>query len=135
MPYDPIDVNVGSRIRLCRRALKISQEALARQVGVTFQQIQKYESGANRVSCSMLWKIAEKLQEPIAYFFEGLEGTATKGGVGTRFEREAVVAAMTVPALINVPLLNNRQQAVLSDLIETMIPAPAPKKAKATVRA
>jgi len=59
---DPIDVAVGSRIRIRRQALKISQSALAEALNLSFQQIQKYERGANRVSASMLVKIARKLQ-------------------------------------------------------------------------
>jgi transcriptional regulator with XRE-family HTH domain len=59
---DPIDVAVGSRIRVRRQALKISQSALAEALGLSFQQIQKYERGANRVSASMLVKIARRLE-------------------------------------------------------------------------
>lgn len=59
---DPIDVAVGSRIRVRRQALKISQSALADALNLSFQQIQKYERGANRVSASMLVKIARKLE-------------------------------------------------------------------------
>lgn len=59
---DPIDVAVGSRIRVRRQALKISQSALADALDLSFQQIQKYERGANRVSASMLVKIARKLE-------------------------------------------------------------------------
>ena len=59
---DPIDVAVGARIRVRRQALKISQSALAEALNLSFQQIQKYERGANRVSASMLVKIARKLE-------------------------------------------------------------------------
>lgn len=59
---DPIDVAVGSRIRVRRQALKISQSALADALNLSFQQIQKYERGANRVSASMLVKIARRLE-------------------------------------------------------------------------
>jgi transcriptional regulator with XRE-family HTH domain len=66
---DPIDVYVGSRIRTRRLYRNMRQEELARALGVTFQQVQKYESGANRVSASRLWEIAAILEMPIAYFF------------------------------------------------------------------
>lgn len=59
---DPIDIAVGSRIRVRRQALKISQSALADALNLSFQQIQKYERGANRVSASMLVKIARRLE-------------------------------------------------------------------------
>jgi transcriptional regulator with XRE-family HTH domain len=70
---DPIDVQVGLRIRARRKDLKMSQEKLAEACDVTFQQIQKYERGANRVSASALYHIARKLQVPVAYFFDGLD--------------------------------------------------------------
>jgi transcriptional regulator with XRE-family HTH domain len=66
---DPIDVIVGRHIRTRRLLLDMNQQELARALGVTFQQVQKYESGANRVSASRLWEIAAVLNMPIAYFF------------------------------------------------------------------
>ena len=63
---DPIDVEVGSRIRIRRKCLRISQSNLAAAVELTFQQVQKYERGANRVSASMLVKIAAKLETTVA---------------------------------------------------------------------
>src|ERR1700749_3136167 len=65
----PIDIAVGARIRLLRKMRGQSQQALADAAGVTFQQIQKYERGANRVSASMLARIAQALQAPIAELF------------------------------------------------------------------
>ena len=67
-----IDLHVGERIRLRRRLYGISQETLAEALGVTFQQVQKYERGANRVSASKLYAIALALEIPVGYFFEGL---------------------------------------------------------------
>jgi transcriptional regulator with XRE-family HTH domain len=63
---DPIDVAVGARIRIRRRWLGFSQTQLATSLGITFQQVQKYERGANRVSASMLVKIASKLETTVA---------------------------------------------------------------------
>lgn len=73
-----IDVLIGARIKGRRIALKISQTTLADSIGVRFQQVQKYESGANRVSASRLLMIAETLGVPISYFFQGLD-TAVSG--------------------------------------------------------
>lgn len=70
---DPIDVHVGKRIRDRRRALGVSQEKLAEGIGVTFQQVQKYEKGSNRVSASKLWQTAGVLQTDISHFFDGLK--------------------------------------------------------------
>jgi transcriptional regulator with XRE-family HTH domain len=69
---NPIDVHVGKRIRICRLLLGMNQETLANALGLTFQQIQKYEHGANRVSASRLSAMAEALSVPISYFFDGL---------------------------------------------------------------
>ena len=66
---DPVDVAVGARIRLFRKVRGLSQQSLAEAAGVTFQQIQKYERGANRVSASMLSRIAEALQTPVSEMF------------------------------------------------------------------
>lgn len=85
---DPIDIAVGARVRRRRLEVGLSQSALGDVVGVTFQQVQKYERGANRVSASMLAKVAKALSAPIAYFFEDVaelaENTAPDG-LGTQF--------------------------------------------------
>ena len=74
MPH-PIDIHVGRRLRQRRRLLGLTQEKLANAVDIRFQQIQKYESGANRISASRLWSLAKALDVSIAYFFEGLNGS------------------------------------------------------------
>jgi transcriptional regulator with XRE-family HTH domain len=74
---DPVDVAVGARIRLFRKMRGLSQQALADAAGVTFQQIQKYERGANRVSASMLHRIAETLHAPVAELFGDPSGGAS----------------------------------------------------------
>ncbi|MCR5879737.1 helix-turn-helix domain-containing protein [Phenylobacterium sp. J367] len=66
---DPVDIAVGARIRLLRKVRGLSQQALAEAAGVTFQQIQKYERGANRVSASMLSRIARTLGAPVSEMF------------------------------------------------------------------
>ena len=70
---DPVDVEVGHRIRIERLARGLSQTALANQLGVTFQQVQKYEKGVNRVGAGRLTKIAEVLGVPVGTFFSGKE--------------------------------------------------------------
>jgi len=67
-----VDLHVGVRLRARRKALDISQSDLADRVGISFQQVQKYERGANRVSASKLHQFAEYLGVPVAYFFDGL---------------------------------------------------------------
>lgn len=67
-----VDVHVGKRIRQRRWLVGMTQQKLAECVGIKFQQIQKYETGANRVSASRLWDIADALEVDVAFFFEGL---------------------------------------------------------------
>lgn len=67
-----VDLHVGARIRLRRKMLGYSQHRLAEDLGLTFQQVQKYERGLNRVSASKLYDISRSLQTSVAYFFEGL---------------------------------------------------------------
>ena len=81
---NPVDVHVGSRIRMRRRVMGLSQEELANQLQLTFQQVQKNERGANRVSASKLFGIAAALQAPVSYFFEGLRDATDGVGADIR---------------------------------------------------
>ncbi|MDK1491687.1 helix-turn-helix transcriptional regulator [Sinorhizobium sp. 7-81] len=78
---NPIDIHVGSRIRLRRTMLGMSQEKLGEALGITFQQIQKYEKGTNRVGASRLQNISSILNVPVSFFFEDApgEGAAASG--------------------------------------------------------
>ncbi|MBL8584603.1 MAG: helix-turn-helix transcriptional regulator [Rhizobiaceae bacterium] len=76
---NPIDVHVGGRIRLRRNMLSMSQERLGENLGITFQQIQKYEKGTNRVGASRLQAIARILGVPVAFFFEEAPGRDGSG--------------------------------------------------------
>jgi transcriptional regulator with XRE-family HTH domain len=67
---NPIDIHVGSRVRLRRTLLGMSQEKLGEAIGLTFQQVQKYERGANRVGASRLYDLSRVLDVPVSYFFE-----------------------------------------------------------------
>src|SRR3982751_5187523 len=71
---NPTDVHVGARVRLRRTLLGLSQEKLADAIGLTFQQVQKYERGANRVGSSRLYDLSRVLDVPIAYFFDEMPG-------------------------------------------------------------
>ena len=70
MTANPIDTHVGKRLRLRRNIMGMSQENLADELGITFQQVQKYEKGVNRISASRLFEIARLLAAPVAFFFE-----------------------------------------------------------------
>ncbi|MGF1456387.1 MAG: helix-turn-helix domain-containing protein [Alphaproteobacteria bacterium] len=71
-PTGTVDAHVGNRVRIRRLSLGISQQDLARQLGLTFQQVQKYEKGANRIGASRLYELAALLNVPVDFFFEGL---------------------------------------------------------------
>jgi len=73
-----VDVHVGKRIRQRRWLIGMTQQKLAELVGIKFQQIQKYETGANRVSASRLWDIGESMGVPVAFFFEGIKDEAPR---------------------------------------------------------
>jgi transcriptional regulator with XRE-family HTH domain len=79
---NPIDVHVGSRIRFRRNMLGMSQEKLGESLGITFQQIQKYEKGTNRVGASRLQAIASILDVPVSFFFDDAPGGQSGTGAG-----------------------------------------------------
>jgi transcriptional regulator with XRE-family HTH domain len=74
---NPIDKYVGSRVRMRRMMLGMSQEKLGNALGLTFQQVQKYEKGTNRIGASRLQQISNILQVPVAFFFDGAPDTST----------------------------------------------------------
>ena len=78
---NPVDTHVGSRVRLRRTMLGMSQEKLGEALGITFQQIQKYEKGSNRIGASRLQRISEVLNVAISFFFEDLPGGAAAAGL------------------------------------------------------
>jgi transcriptional regulator with XRE-family HTH domain len=81
---NPIDKHVGSRVRMRRMMLSMSQEKLGNSLGLTFQQVQKYEKGTNRIGASRLQQISHILQVPVAFFFEGAPnvGGSRSDGMG-----------------------------------------------------
>ncbi len=87
---NPVDVHVGSRVRLRRTLLGMSQEKLGKAVSLTFQQIQKYERGANRIGSSRLYQLANILDVPVSFFFDGVEERLAREGNGVlKGEQEA----------------------------------------------
>lgn len=74
---NPVDVHVGARVRLRRTLLGMSQERLGEAIGLTFQQVQKYERGANRIGASRLWDLSRVLDVPMSYFFEDMDETVS----------------------------------------------------------
>lgn len=83
---NPIDKHVGSRVRMRRMMLGMSQEKLGDALGLTFQQVQKYEKGTNRIGASRLQQISHILQVPVAFFFEGAPHVANMPEMGSMAE-------------------------------------------------
>lgn len=121
----PVDRHVGHRVAERRISLGRSQSDLGRAIGLTFQQVQKYEKGANRISASKLWEISRFLRVEIGYFFEGLRaeesGLANTGGnaahPATRYSIEIGRLA---------PRLSTHQQKLALDLIANLVDGAAP---------
>ncbi|MDP1699502.1 MAG: helix-turn-helix transcriptional regulator [Aestuariivirga sp.] len=89
-----IDVHVGSRIRMRRQLISMSQEKLGELLGITFQQVQKYEKGSNRISASRLFYAAKILGVPVQAFFEDLPGTEGDAGFSETNEENSVMSSM-----------------------------------------
>ena len=111
-----VDVHVGKRIRHRRWLLGMTQQQLAESVGIKFQQIQKYETGANRVSASRLWDIADCLGVPVSFFFEGLSSGAALEAQSVRPD----LPLATVPRA-NGDLMGDREAM---DLVRTYYAIP-----------
>lgn len=95
----PVDVHVGAKIRTRRKELGLSQQALAEACGVSFQQIQKYERGANRLSCSVLVMAAAALQAPPGYFVDDAPGAPQELRAGDGWGEAARIVATVTGAL------------------------------------
>jgi len=89
---DEIDIHLGRRLRRRRRLLGLTQEQIACACGVRFQQIQKYECGANRMSAARLWRLSQALEVPVAYFFDGLPATRRSLGPARPVDRRTDAA-------------------------------------------
>jgi transcriptional regulator with XRE-family HTH domain len=86
---NPVDLHVGTRIRLRRTLLGMSQQDLGKAVGLTFQQVQKYERGANRVAASRLYDLSRVLDVPLSFFFDDIKLVKGDGTSGSRDEAAA----------------------------------------------
>ncbi len=89
-----IDVHVGNRIRMRRQLVGMSQEKLGELLGITFQQVQKYEKGANRISASRLYMSAKVLGVAVQFFFDDLPGVESHGGLGEAREEDTVFSSL-----------------------------------------
>jgi transcriptional regulator with XRE-family HTH domain len=107
-----IDHLVGQRIRLRRNLLGLTQEELADSLGISYQQVQKYETASNRVSAGRLFEIAAKLNTPVAYFFEGIEDLPG--------EEAAAGSRMSIELVRNFGLIESPVRSALLGLIRDL---------------
>ncbi len=113
-----IDVHVGSRIHERRKLLGLSQTVLADGLGITFQQLQKYETGANRISAGKLYQCARILDSEIEYFFAGLSPKGTRKKAGRKADDAAVMGAdETLKLVRGYYLMPNEMRQRIRDLI------------------
>ena len=119
-----VDVHVGLRIRAARLAAGLSQERLGTALGITFQQVQKYEKGANRVGAGRLSDIARVLAVPVSYFFESEAGEAQPGTLNEGFNDVTVVLSTSEGMRIARALArigDSELRRRIADLLEAMI--------------
>jgi len=115
-----IDVYLGKRLRRRRRLLGLTQQQLAGTVGVRFQQIQKYECGANRISAARLWQLSEALEVPVGYFYDGLSDRALKETTTEAEGGEMFARKETLDLVRAYYLLGERPRRRLLDLAKSL---------------
>lgn len=123
----PVDRHVGRRVCEKRLALGYNQSDLGRALGLTFQQIQKYEKGANRISASKLWDIARFFKVDVGYFFQGLNAQPgmAEGETGVAaFDHDFPSTRYTIEIARLAPQLSSRQQKLTLEMIREMTGKP-----------
>jgi len=115
-----IDLHLGRRLRSRRRLLGLTQQQLSLVVGVRFQQIQKYECGANRISAARLWCLAEVLNVPVGYFYEGLESAPGVGLANASASDETMAREESLDLIRAYYQLDERPRRRLLDLAKSL---------------
>ena len=116
-----IDLHLGKRLRRRRRLLGLTQQQLANVVGVRFQQIQKYECGANRISAARLWSLSEALEVPVGYFYDGLAASPRAKSQVERAEGGEILARKETQDLVRAYYqLGERPRRRLLDLAKSL---------------
>jgi transcriptional regulator with XRE-family HTH domain len=124
-----VDVHVGQRLRTARLAKGLSQTALGSALGLSFQQIQKYENGVNRIGTGRLHDLAKILEAPLAYFLEGLEKSSKD--LGPNVEMIAITAALSTAEGVRIAIAlsaigNSVLRRRIADLLEEVISSKTP---------
>lgn len=121
---NPIDIHVGSRVRMRRKLMGVSQEKLAEALGLTFQQVQKYERGVNRVSASKLFETSNFLGVEVSYFFDGLANRDPAAGFAEseseRYTHEFLMTTEGVELASLFPRLAPKQRRRILELVRTL---------------
>jgi transcriptional regulator with XRE-family HTH domain len=133
----PTDMHVGQRMRLRRLELDMSQEKMADSLGITFQQIQKYEKGTNRISAGRLLDLSRTLDVPVGYFFDGLE--APSGGADMP-HGDTILSVLEDPATLRVVrsfarIHDQRVRSQAAGLIDAIVAAVTPVNPEASTAA
>ena len=117
----PVDRHVGRRVAEKRIGLGFNQSDLGRAIGLTFQQVQKYEKGTNRISSSKLWEMSKFLGVDISYFFDGLADSQAKTAEdGAAFDHDFPATRQTVEIARIAPRLSSRRQKLALELIREL---------------
>jgi transcriptional regulator with XRE-family HTH domain len=122
-----IDRHVGARVRERRKALGLSQEVLARSLGIAFQQLQKYETGANRIGAAMLFEIACRLSVPVSAFYDGLSAagpTPQASALWRQFERLAATREGADLVRLFPRIEESRSRRAVVEIVRVMISCP-----------
>ena len=128
---NPVDIHVGSRVRLRRTLLGLSQEKLADAIGLTFQQVQKYERGANRIGASRLFELSRVLDVPVSFFFDDMSpelsprraahAQGMSESAQAPFEADALAKRETLELVrAYYRIVNPRVRKKVADLVKTM---------------
>lgn len=134
-PFNPIDTHVGHRLKLRRTELGLSQQVIAERLGLTYQQLQKYEAGRNRIGAGRLYEIAGVLGVPLRYFYEGVAGAA-------QASRDAADRDLAGPSVLSVDAIkfvlayrrirNRAMRRQIEHLIKELVEGEYPLSPKAT---
>ena len=121
-----IDAHVGSRVRLRRMLIGMSQEKLGELLGLTFQQVQKYEKGSNRISASKLWQVAQFFRVGPGYFFEGLADTRAglAEGEGNAYAHDYPSTRHTIEIGRLAPRLSTARQRLVAEMVRELTDTP-----------
>ncbi len=113
----PVDIHVGNLLRALRLAGGMSQVVLARQLGISFQQVQKYEKGANRIGASRLWELCRIFNVPPGYFFAGIDAERVPDGLGSVLDSRSLVVALGFSRIERAPV-----REAISKLVVALTP-------------